>query len=100
MQEKTNSLEEAVRKQADSLDPAQREFMLAEFRNYQWNAAEIVRIEKEVESGAYEDHVAEKRALGIRHQLVNENASLSTHIMGWLRGTAAGENKLDAFISS
>ena len=96
----TDKLEKAVRAQADSLDPAQREFMLAEFRNYQWNAAEIVRIEREVEQGAYEDHVAEKRALGIRHQLVNENASLSTHIMQWLRGTSGGKSDLDAFLGA
>ena len=96
----TDKLEEAVRAQAESLDPAQREFMLAEFRNYQWNAAEIVRIEQEVANGSYEDHVAEKRALGIRHQLVNENASLSTHIMSWLRGTSGEKSELDMFISS
>ena len=96
----TDNLEHAVRAQSESLDPAQREFMLAEFRNYQWNAAEIVRIERDVENGVYEDPVDEKRALGIRHQLVNENASLSTHIMQWLRGTAAGKSELESFLSS
>jgi len=96
----TDKLEEAVRAQAESLDPAQREFMLAEFRNYQWNAAEIVRIEEEVANGGYDDHVAEKRALGIRHQLVNENASLSTHIMSWLKGTSGGKSGLDEFLGA
>ena len=31
-------LEDAVRKQAGTLDPAQREFVLAEFDMYRWNA--------------------------------------------------------------
>lgn len=91
-------LESDVRTQAEKLDPAQCGFVLSEFRTYKWNAEKIFEIEMHVEEGEF-DPDAEKKALGERHQLVNENASLFTHIMQWLKGTATEESKLDAFLN-
>jgi len=98
------ALEQAVRKQADSLDPAQREFVLAQFEHYKWNAARIEKLEAELEKGVVDgdtqvrDLDAEGKLFRQRHQLVAEQSSLFTHIMRWLKGTAAQESALDEFL--
>ena len=91
-------LKAAIEKQADALDPAQKLFVLMEFRNYEWNAQKILEIEQHIQDGEF-DPDAEKKALGERHQLVNENATLFTHIMQHIRGTAVKESKLDSFLN-
>lgn len=99
---KLAKLEEVVRKQADSLDPAQREFVLAEFGMYLWNDARIEKLEKQLEESmesANRDLDAEGKLFRQRHQLVSEQSSLFGHIMKWLKGTAAEESKLDAFLN-
>ena len=99
-------LEAAVRKQADSLDPAQREFVLAELETYKWNAAKVEELQNRIESlkGAenIEDVVAAVKAEAAlvreRHQIITEQTALFGHIMRWLKGTAAEEDELDKFI--
>ena len=91
-------LEQAVSRQAEGLDPAQREFILAEFRTYKWNAAKIADMEARLLDETDPD--TEKKALAARHQLVNENASLFSHIMRWLKGTATEESPFDEFIKA
>lgn len=90
-------LQEAVEAQAANLDPAQREFVMSEFRTYRWNALKIFEIEDHVSTDEFDPDM-EKKALGERHQLVNENASLFTHIMQWLKGTASTKSELEAFL--
>lgn len=97
-----NSLDEAVKKQAASLEPAQREFVLAEFRTYKWNEGRIAKLEstlKAMESDEVRDLDREGKLFRQRHQLVAEQSSLFSHIMRWLKGTAAEESKLDAFLN-
>lgn len=99
-------LEEAVRNQADSLDPAQREFVLAELETYKWNAAKVEELQGRIESlkGAVdiEDVVAAVKAESAlvreRHQIITEQTALFGHIMRWLKGTAADKSELDEFI--
>lgn len=96
------SLEGAVEKQANSLEPAQREFVMAEFATYQWNAQRIAQLEsvlKDMESDEVRDLDREGKLFRQRHQLVAEQSSLFSHIMRWLKGTAAGESELDAFLN-
>lgn len=98
---KLAALEAAIAKQAESLDPAQREFVLAEFETYKWNAGKIEKIQSDIDSGRIYDEdglKAEASLLRERHQLVTEQASLFSHIMRWLKGTAAEESALDAFL--
>ena len=98
---KANALEVAVEKQANSLDPAQREFVLAEFATYQWNAERIAKLEEQLErsmGSEARDLDAEGKLFRQRHQLVAEQSSLFAHIMRWLKGTAAGESALDEFL--
>ena len=95
-------LAKAIENQAQSLDPAQREFVMAEFETYCWNAGKIEKIQSAIDSGEVYDEdglKAEAAMLRERHQLVTEQASLFSHIMRWLKGTAAEESKLDAFLS-
>lgn len=94
-------LKDAIEKQAASLDPAQREFVLAEFRTYQWNEDRIAKLEstlKAMESDDVRDLDREGKLFRQRHQLVAEQSSLFSHIMRWLKGTSASESKLEAFL--
>ena len=90
-------LEQAVRKQAESLDPAQKEFVLAEFAIYKHNANTIEKLDKKLDNEEInlDDH---GKLFRQRHQLVSEQSSLFGHIMKWLKGTAAEESKLEAFL--
>lgn len=102
-QGKTEKLEEAVAKQAASLDPAQKEFVLAEFETYKWNAARIEELERQLEKGIVDaegmhNYDAEGKLFRQRHQLVAEQSSLFAHIMRWLKGTASEQSALDAFL--
>ena len=100
----TDKLEEAVRRQADSLDPAQREFVLAQFDHYRWNEEQIVRLQAEYEACADVDGDREQMAMRAslfkeRHQLVAEQGQLFSHIMRWLKGTASNEDEFDEFLA-
>ena len=102
MMKRTNDLESAVRKQAESLDPAQREFVLAEFRTYQWNGDRISKLEtilKAMESDEVRDLDREGKLFRQRHQLVAEQSGLFKSILAQLKGTTASESKLDAFLN-
>lgn len=97
------ALEDAVKKQSQSLDPAQREFVLAEFETYQWNARKITSLEEQLESGVVDaegvhNYDAEGKLFRQRHQLVAEQSSLFSHIMRWLKGTAVEESALEEFL--
>lgn len=94
---KTN-LERNVRDQAENLDPAQREFVLAELDTYLWNKRKIASLEKEIDSGDLTLD-QEKKVIANRHQLVNENSGLFGHIMRWLKGTAVQESDFDRFLN-
>ena len=99
---KLDKLEEAVGKQAQSLDPAQREFILAELETFKWNARKIHDIERKIDSGECYDldgKNVESALIKERHQIVTEQASLFSHIMRWLKGTAAQKSELDAFLN-
>jgi hypothetical protein len=91
------NLEQNVKKQAKALDPAQKEFVLAELKTYMWNKQKIEAIQKAVDSGEL-DVSAQKAQLTIRHQLVAENSTLFGHIMKWLKGTATEKSELDDFL--
>ena len=102
---KKSALEQAVRTQAQNLDPAQREFVLAEFGTYQWNAAHIAELEKQLEEGVVgseglHNFDAEGKLFRQRHQLVAEQSSLFSHIMRWLKGTAVEVSELDEFLGA
>lgn len=98
-EEQLDELEAAVRNQAENLDPAQRGFVLSEFRTYRWNAMKIFDIEEHINGGFFDPDI-EKKAIGERHQLVTENASLFTHIMQWLKGTATEQSALEDFLGT
>lgn len=98
-----DKLQEAIENQAKSLDPAQREFVMAQFATYQWNAGQIAILEKQLEEGVadadgYRNYQAENQLFKQRHQMVAEQSVLFSHIMRWLKGTAVGDNELDEFI--
>ena len=93
------NLEQNVKAQAKNLDPAQKEFVLAELKTYMWNKQKIEDIQKQVDSGEL-DIRATKAQLTVRHQLVAENSTLFGHIMKWLKGTAAEKSELESFLSS
>lgn len=95
---KSDTLEEAVQRQAANLDPAQRQFVLAEFEMYQWNAAKIAQLQEEVDSGEM-DASDEGKLLKERHQLVSEQTALFGHIMRWLKGTATEVDEFEKFIA-
>ena len=103
--DKTAKLEEAVTKQAASLDPAQKEFVMAEFETYKWNAKRIDGLEQQLETGiidaeGFHNYDAEGKLFRQRHQLVAEQSSLFAHIMRWLKGTASEQSALDAFLDN
>jgi len=112
MAKKTSELESAVRTQAKSLDPAQREFVLAEFEHYKWNEKQIEQLEGQYEAATREidnagDIPPKERKLLVdqrgslfrqRHQLVAEQGTLFAHIMKWLKGTAVEQSELDRFL--
>ena len=97
--EQLDELEAAVKNQAENLDPAQKGFVLSEFRTYRWNAMKIFDIEEHISGGIFDPDI-EKKAIGERHQLVTENASLFTHIMQWLKGTATEQSALEDFLGT
>lgn len=99
-EDKLAKLEEAVKKQADSLDPAQREFVLAEFETYKWNAAKIEELQERINSDPYDEDglKAEGALVRERHQIITEQTALFGHIMRWLKGTAAEGSPLDEFM--
>lgn len=96
-------LEEAVRKQATALEPAQREFVLAQFEHYKWNELQIADLEVQLKDGivdieGFHNYDAEGKLFRQRHQLVAEQGTLFSHIMRWLKGTASDEDEFDAFL--
>lgn len=98
-------LEKAVETQAQALEPAQREFVLAEFGTYKWNARHIEQLEKDLETGIVDEegrhnYDAEGKLFRQRHQLVAEQSQLFSHIMRWLRGTTSEESPIDEFLAS
>jgi len=101
---KTKDLEDALAVQANSLDPAQREFVMAQFEHYKWNEGRIAELEQEIEAGVvdpesgFRDLDLEGKVFRQRHQLVAEQGTLFSHIMRWLKGTAAGKSELDEFL--
>lgn len=105
MARKLDKLKEAVEKQAATLDPAQREFVLEEFGTYEWNAARIEELEKQLEEGVFNGegdrlYDAEAKLFRQRHQMVAEQSTLFSHIMRWLKGTVAEESEIDDFLQS
>lgn len=98
-----SKLQQAVEKQAANLDPAQREFVMAELRTYLWNERNQKRIEKNLESGivdedGFRDFDAEGKLFRQRHQIVTEQASLFNHMMRELKGTSSEDDELDLFL--
>jgi len=99
--EKLDALKKAIDKQAKSLDPAQREFVKAEFETYVWNAGKIEKLQEQLNGDAYDSEGVKVEAalLRERHQLVTEQSALFSHIMRWLKGTASEVSELDEFLS-
>ena len=95
-------LRKALDEQAADLEPAQGEFVRAQFEHYEWNAERIAQLERELERvGDERDFKAEAALFKQRHQLVAEQGQLFTHIMRWIKGTEAKEaNPIDEFIGS
>jgi len=98
---KLAKLEEAVKNQADSLDPAQREFVLAELETYRWNAEKICELQERINAcdGDIDSLKAEAALVRERHQIITEQTALFGHIMRWLKGTASEKSELDEFIA-
>lgn len=97
-----DDLESAVRRQAETLEPAQCEFVLAQFEHYKWNASRIAKLESELaecQDDRDRDLDKEGKLFRQRHQLVAEQSGLFSHIMRQLKGTGATESKLDAFLN-
>lgn len=94
---KTKKLQEALTLQADSLEPAQREFVMAQFEHYKWNEERIADLEEKLEGGMV-DLDAEGKLFRQRHQLVAEQGTLFSHIMRWIKNTAAGKSDLEDFL--
>ena len=92
-------LEAAVRKQADSLDPAQREFVLDRFETYKWNGRKIDDLQRQIDECTFENLDVEAALVRERHQIITEQTALFGHIMRWLKGTAAEESKIDSFLN-
>ena len=99
---RNDGLEKAVREQAKALEPAQCEFVLAQFEHYRWNAERIAKLEAQLE-GSQDDECRdldhEGKLFRQRHQLVAEQSVLFKSIMQHLKGTGATESKLDAFLN-
>jgi hypothetical protein len=99
---KRNALKDAVEKQSQSLEPAQREFVMAEFGTYEWNAGQIAALEKKLKSCEQmqeRDFRYESALFKQRHQLVAEQSQLFSHIMRWLKGTSAEIDELEEFLA-
>ena len=101
--DKLMELEEAVRKQAASLEPAQQNFVMAQFDHYRWNEERIADLEHDLEGGVidaegFHNYDAEGKLFRQRHQLVAEQGVLFSHIMRWLKGTAATKSELEEFL--
>jgi len=108
----TDELEKALEQQAQSLEPAQRNFVMAQFEHYKWNEEQIELLQRQYEEASEEvdaaaDLPAKERKLLVeqrgtifrqRHQLVAEQGTLFSHIMRWIKGTAAGKSELEAFL--
>lgn len=95
-------LEEAVLKQAANLDPAQKEFVLAEFETYKWNTARIQELERQLEESMKSecrDLDDEGKLFRQRHQLTAEQSQLFGHMMRWLKDTSVEESEIDEFLS-
>lgn len=95
-----SDLEEAVRKQADSLDPAQKEFVLHEFETYKWNSGKIEELQERINAcgESCDDPKVEAALVRERHQIITEQTALFGHIMRHLKGTAFEEDPLDKYI--
>lgn len=102
IEDKTKGLQQAVETQAANLEPAQREFIMAQFDHYKWNELRIAELESELEDsagGENRDLDKEGKLFRQRHQLVAEQGTLFSHIMRWLKGTTAEMSELDAFLA-
>ena len=102
---KLAKLEEAVKNQAASLDPAQQNFVLAQFEHYKWNEERIADLEIDLEGGVvdadgFHNYDAEGKLFRQRHQLVAEQGQLFSHIMRWLKDTGKEEepSELEKFM--
>ena len=100
-----DALRNAVEKQAANLDPAQREFVLAQMDTYEWNDRQKKECERQLEEGVFNGdgdrlYDAEGKLFNQRHKLVAEQSTLFSHIMRWLKGTAVQESELDAFLDA
>ena len=101
--DKTEALKDAVKTQAKNLEPAQYEFIMAQFDHYRWNELRISELESQLEDSASDelrDLDQEGKLFRQRHQLVAEQGTLFSHIMRWLKGTAAEQSKLEAFLGA
>ena len=99
--DKLADLEAAIRKQAESLDPAQREFVLDRFETYKWNVAKIEELQDRINAQTDDDPdslKAEAALVRERHQIITEQTALFGHIMRWLKGTATEEDELASFL--
>ena len=108
-----SKLEEAVEKQARCLETAQYEFIMAQFEHYKWNAEKISVLEgqydeiseildtAEFEKASDRKAAVERRntAYRERHQLITEQGVLFSSIMRWLKGTAAEQSEIEAFLA-
>ena len=96
-----SELEAAISKQADSLDPAQRAFVMHEFETYKWNAAKIDELQDRINAQTDDDPdslKAEAALVRERHQIITEQTALFGHIMRWLKGTATEDDELASFL--
>lgn len=95
---KISNLDQALKEQIKSLEPVQAEMVKSEMDTWKWNRTRIQTIEGNLIMHSIE---GKERVdlINERHKLITENVSLYSHINRALKGTAASEDELDAFIA-
>lgn len=103
-----SKLEEAVERQAASLDDAQRELVLSQFATYKWNKARMKQLEDQLKlldskpmSDASEVKVVlayRKSLTAERNQLTTANNSISSKLFMQLKGTGGDADEFDEFL--
>lgn len=102
-------LEQAIEKQALSLDDAQRELVLSQFSTYKWNKNRMRDIEDifrmmdsrpvPTDPKAMKSEVIYRKSLtSERNQLATANNSIASKLFMQLRGTGGSEDEFDQFL--
>lgn len=102
-------LEQAIEKQADQLDNAQKELVLSQFATYKWNKDRMRQIENMLalldnrvptEGKEFKMYIARRKSLTAeRNQLATANNSISSKLFMQLKNTGGEPDELDQFLN-